>query len=100
MREVENFLSFLEYKLGNSKVTINNRKLSSLKSLFDYLQNKAETPDLKPYLQRNVMAKIELNLSGNLLHMIHMIMEKYSKPINESIISTNLIANVIQQLYL
>lgn len=42
------------------KVTI-NRKLSSLNSLFDYLQNKAETPDLKPYLQRNVMAKIELN---------------------------------------
>lgn len=60
VREVENFLSFLEYRLGNSKITI-NRKLSSLKSLFDYLQNKAETSDLKPYLQRNVMAKMELN---------------------------------------
>ncbi|WP_238651802.1 tyrosine recombinase XerS [Paenibacillus piscarius] len=60
VREVESFLSFLEYKLGNSKITI-NRKLSSLKSLFDYLQNKAETSDLKPYLQRNVMAKMELN---------------------------------------
>jgi integrase len=60
IRDVENFLSFLEYKLGNTKLTI-NRKLSSLKSLFDYLQNKAETSDLKPYIQRNVMAKMELN---------------------------------------
>lgn len=59
-QEVENFLSFLEYKLGNSKLTI-NRKLSALKSLFDYLQNKAETKDLKSYIQRNVMAKIDLN---------------------------------------
>ncbi|WP_249930831.1 hypothetical protein [Paenibacillus polymyxa] len=32
IREVENFLSFLEYQLGNTKLTI-NRKLSSLKSL-------------------------------------------------------------------
>jgi site-specific recombinase XerD len=48
VREVENFLSFLEYQLGNNKYTI-NRKLSALKSLFDYLQNKAETRDLKPY---------------------------------------------------
>ncbi|WP_258296922.1 tyrosine recombinase XerS [Paenibacillus peoriae] len=60
IREVENFLSFLEYQLGNTKLTI-NRKLSSLKSLFDYLQNKAETSDLKPYIQRNVMAKMDLN---------------------------------------
>lgn len=60
VRVVENFLSFLDYQLGNKKLTI-NRKLSSLKSLFDYLQNKAETSDLKPYLQRNVMAKIDLN---------------------------------------
>ncbi|MCJ8012342.1 tyrosine recombinase XerS [Paenibacillus sp. KQZ6P-2] len=60
VREVENFLSFLEYQLGNTKYTI-NRKLSALKSLFDYLQNKAETSDLKPYIQRNVMAKIEFN---------------------------------------
>jgi len=36
--------------------------LSSLKSLFDYLQNKAETSDLKPYIQRNVMAKMDLNV--------------------------------------
>ncbi|MBE3650755.1 site-specific integrase, partial [Paenibacillus polymyxa] len=61
IREVENFLSFLEYQLGNTKLTI-NRKLSSLKSLFDYLQNKAETSDLKPYIQRNVMAKMDLNV--------------------------------------
>lgn len=60
VREVENFLSFLEYQLGNTKYTI-NRKLSALKSLFDYLQNKAETSDLKPYILRNVMAKIEFN---------------------------------------
>ncbi|GAB6930526.1 tyrosine recombinase XerS [Paenibacillus sp. JCM 10914] len=60
VREVENFLSFLEYQLGNNKYTI-NRKLSALKSLFDYLQNKAETQDLKPYIQRNVMAKMEFN---------------------------------------
>ncbi|MEC0236095.1 tyrosine recombinase XerS [Paenibacillus kribbensis] len=62
VREVENFLSFLEYHLGNTKLTI-NRKLSALKSLFNYLQNKAETQDLKPYIQRNVMAKIEFNTS-------------------------------------
>lgn len=61
IREVENFLSFLEYQLGNTNLTI-NRKLSSLKSLFDYLQNKAETSELKPYIQRNVMAKMELNV--------------------------------------
>ncbi|MFK4342831.1 site-specific recombinase XerC [Paenibacillus sp. RC62] len=61
IREVENFLSFLEYQLGNTKLTI-NRKLSSLKSLFDYLQNKAETSDLKPYIQRNVMDKMDLNV--------------------------------------
>ncbi len=60
VREVENFLYFLEYQLDNNKYTI-NRKLSALKSLFDYLQNKAETPDLKPYIQRNVMAKIDFN---------------------------------------
>lgn len=60
IRETESFLSFLEYQLGNNKLTI-NRKLSSLKSLFDYLQNKAETMDLKPYIQRNVMAKMDLN---------------------------------------
>ncbi|MGG6310811.1 tyrosine recombinase XerS [Paenibacillus macerans] len=60
VREIENFLTYLEYQLGNSKLTI-NRKLSALKSLFDYLQNKAETEDLKPYLERNVMAKIEFN---------------------------------------
>lgn len=60
IRETESFLSFLEYQLGNNKLTI-NRKLSSLKSLFDYLQNKAETIDLKPYIQRNVMAKMDLN---------------------------------------
>ncbi|MDR9855402.1 tyrosine recombinase XerS [Paenibacillus sp. VCA1] len=60
VREVENFLAFLEYRLGNNKYTI-NRKISALKSLFDYLQNKAETADLKPYIQRNVMAKIDFN---------------------------------------
>jgi integrase len=58
---VENFLSFLEYQLDNTKLTI-NRKLSSLKSLFDYLQNKAEISDLEPYIQRNVMAKMDLNV--------------------------------------
>lgn len=59
-QHIENFLSFLQFKLRNAKLTV-NRKLSALKSLFHYLQNVAETPDLKPYLVRNVMAKIELN---------------------------------------
>lgn len=61
MQQIEDFLTYLEIELSNSKTTV-NRKLSSLKSLFDYLQNKAETRDLKPYLARNVMAKIELNV--------------------------------------
>lgn len=61
VRDVESFLSFLEYQLGNAQETI-NRKISALKSLFDYLQNKAETQELKPYIQRNVMAKIDFNL--------------------------------------
>lgn len=60
VQQVEDFLTYLEFKLENSKLTI-NRKISALKSLFNYLQNIAETPDLKPYLNRNVMAKIEFN---------------------------------------
>lgn len=59
-QQVEEFLAFLELQMNNSRLTV-NRKLSALKSLFDYLQNKAETKDLQPYIQRNVMAKIELN---------------------------------------
>ncbi|WP_163182571.1 tyrosine recombinase XerS [Neobacillus sedimentimangrovi] len=58
--EVEGFLNFLHYQLQNKELTV-NRKLSALKSLFNYLQNIAETKDLKPYIQRNVMAKIEFN---------------------------------------
>jgi integrase len=58
--EAENFLNFLHYELNNKELTV-NRKLSALKSLFNYLQNIAETPDLKPYINRNVMAKIEFN---------------------------------------
>lgn len=60
IQQIEDFLSFLEFKLDNSKLTV-NRKLSALKSLFHYLQNIAETTELNPYIQRNVMAKIELN---------------------------------------
>ena len=60
VQQIEDFLSFLEFKLNNSKLTV-NRKLSSLKSLFNYLQNVAETVELKPYINRNVMAKVELN---------------------------------------
>lgn len=60
VQHVEDFLSFLEFKLDNSPLTI-NRKISALKSLFHYLQNIAETSELKPYIQRNVMAKMELN---------------------------------------
>ncbi|MCL1631731.1 tyrosine recombinase XerS [Sporolactobacillus sp. CPB3-1] len=59
-QSIENFLSYLQFRLQNDKFTI-NRKLSSLKSLFNYLQNVAETSDLKPYLIRNVMAKIAFN---------------------------------------
>jgi site-specific recombinase XerD len=58
--EIESFLNFLHYELNNKELTV-NRKLSALKSLFNYLQNIAETPDLKPYLNRNVLAKIEFN---------------------------------------
>lgn len=58
--EIEGFLNFLHYQLNNKELTV-NRKLSALKSLFNYLQNIAETPDLKPYINRNVMAKIEFN---------------------------------------
>lgn len=59
-QQVEEFLSFLQFQLNNSELTV-NRKLSALKSLFNYLQNIAETSDLDPYIYRNVMAKIELN---------------------------------------
>ncbi|MEH7375521.1 tyrosine recombinase XerS [Neobacillus drentensis] len=58
--EVESFLNYLHYQLNNKELTV-NRKLSALKSLFNYMQNIAETPDLKPYINRNVMAKIEFN---------------------------------------
>ncbi|WP_088105415.1 tyrosine recombinase XerS [Halalkalibacter urbisdiaboli] len=60
VQQAEGFLSYLQYQLNNKEITV-NRKLSALKSLFNYLQNIAETRDLKPYLQRNVMAKIEFN---------------------------------------
>lgn len=60
IQQLEDFLSFLEFKLENSPLTI-NRKLSALKSLFHYLQNIAETAELEPYITRNVLAKIELN---------------------------------------
>jgi site-specific recombinase XerD len=59
-QQIEDFLSFLQFQLNNSELTV-NRKLSALKSLFNYLQNVAETSDLEPYIYRNVMAKIELN---------------------------------------
>ncbi|MCM3576061.1 tyrosine recombinase XerS [Mesobacillus subterraneus] len=59
-QQIEDFLSFLKFQLDNREITI-NRKLSSLKSLFNYLQNVAETEKLEPYLTRNVMAKIEFN---------------------------------------
>jgi len=59
-QQTEDFLSFLQFKLNNSGLTV-NRKLSSLKSLFNYLQNQAETTDLEPYIYRNIMAKVELN---------------------------------------
>ncbi|MDQ1145864.1 site-specific recombinase XerD [Bacillus sp. SORGH_AS 510] len=58
--QVDSFLNFLHYQLNNKEITV-NRKLSALKSLFNYLQNIAETRDLQPYIQRNVMAKIEFN---------------------------------------
>lgn len=44
-------------KQKNTETTI-NRKLSSLRSLFGYLQNEAETDDLRPLISRNVFAKI------------------------------------------
>ncbi|WP_239549174.1 tyrosine recombinase XerS [Scopulibacillus daqui] len=59
-KQLESFLSYLEHQLGNTKQTV-NRKISSLKSLFHYLQNIAETDELEPYIYRNVMAKIDFN---------------------------------------
>ena len=59
-QEIEGFLHSLKYELKNKDITV-NRKLSALKSLFNYLQNIAETNDLEPYIHRNVMAKIEFN---------------------------------------
>lgn len=62
--DATNFPRFLKrttkFKKGNNDSTV-NRKLSSLKSLFNYLQNKAEDSEKRPLLQRNVMAKIDLN---------------------------------------
>lgn len=60
VQQVENFLGYLQYQLNNKEITI-NRKLSALKSLYNYLQNIAETSELEPYIHRNVMAKIEFN---------------------------------------
>jgi site-specific recombinase XerD len=60
IQQVESFLNALQYELNNKEVTV-NRKLSALKSLFNYLQNIAETRELEPYLNRNVMAKVEFN---------------------------------------
>lgn len=60
VQQVENFLNYLAFQLNNKPITV-NRKLSALKSLFNYLQNIAETPELEPYISRNVMAKIEFN---------------------------------------
>ncbi|MBE4908587.1 tyrosine recombinase XerS [Bacillus luteolus] len=60
IQQVEGFLNALQFELNNKEVTV-NRKLSALKSLFNYLQNIAETRDLQPYLKRNVMAKVEFN---------------------------------------
>ncbi|MDL4839664.1 tyrosine recombinase XerS [Aquibacillus rhizosphaerae] len=60
VQQVESFLNALQYVHNNKETTV-NRKLSALKSLFNYLQNLAETRDLEPYLNRNVMAKVEFN---------------------------------------
>ncbi|GGE40335.1 tyrosine recombinase XerS [Pullulanibacillus camelliae] len=60
IKQVEQFLSYLETALANSKQTV-NRKLSALKSLFNYLQNVAETAEFEPYIYRNIMAKIAFN---------------------------------------
>ncbi len=61
--DASNFPRFLKrttkIKNGNNDSTV-NRKLSSLKSLFNYLQNKAEDSEKRPLLQRDVMAKIDL----------------------------------------
>ncbi|WP_085523711.1 tyrosine recombinase XerS [Tuberibacillus sp. Marseille-P3662] len=59
-KHIESFLSHLELQLGNTKRTV-NRKISSLKALFHFLQNIAETDELEPYIYRNVLAKIDFN---------------------------------------
>ncbi|WP_336788315.1 tyrosine recombinase XerS [Paenibacillus sp. MMO-177] len=59
VQDITKFRGHLLNHKGNADPTI-NRKLSSLKSLFNYLTNKAEHEDLTPYLNRNVMAKIDL----------------------------------------
>lgn len=44
----------------NNRVPTVARKLSSLKSIFHYLSQVAEDEEMYPYLQRNVMAKIDI----------------------------------------
>ncbi len=60
IQQIEDYLTFLDIQKGNCRSTV-NRKISALKSLFNYLQNIAETKDFEPYIKRNVLAKIELN---------------------------------------
>jgi site-specific recombinase XerD len=101
--EVESFLNYLHYQLNNKELTV-NRKLSALKSLFNYLQNVAETPDLKPYITRNVMAKIEFNevkdsmeTKANKMEGKILLGDEYEK--FRLFVANDLIRKVIQQSY-
>jgi integrase len=64
LQDIDNFQRYLLlYRKSRGKqmsVHTINRKLSSLKSLFHYLTNIAEDDNYNPYLNRNVMAKVEL----------------------------------------
>ncbi|GGI17955.1 tyrosine recombinase XerS [Gottfriedia solisilvae] len=57
LEEAEEFQGYLDGKFEQRTV---NRRISSLKSLFNYLTQKSEDPITKePYFYRNVFAKIE-----------------------------------------
>jgi site-specific recombinase XerD len=61
MDSVDNFRMFLSTKRekANTKTTI-SRKLSSLRSLFNYLSQIAEDDNFYPLLKRNVMATVSI----------------------------------------
>ncbi|KJD43600.1 tyrosine recombinase XerS [Paenibacillus terrae] len=61
---IHGYRSHLLTKAENSKTTV-SRKLSSLRTLFNYLNQKAEDENFNPLLIRNVMAKVDIRKKKN-----------------------------------